>query len=129
MCSYEQTFSDPGLALVSPHPELVPVVFARSEAEAEHYRALLDAAGVPATVGDTSDTPAVTWSINGAIPVLVADGLHDSASEVIAAAQRPARADFDEDYDDDDEDDDFDDDEDEDFDDDDDEDDLDDDFD
>jgi len=107
----------------SPHREFVPVVFARDRSEAELYRSILEWVAIPTLIEDVRDASRLSWAVRGAVPVLVPEHLHDTASDLIAKLEGDPEAEFDDDYYDDDDDLDDDDDDDDDLDDDDDDDD------
>lgn len=92
--------------------EVTPVFFAENAAEAELYRNLLEAAGIPAFLGETDR---VARRDRGETPLLVAPIDLERASEIIAAQDAQMADDWEEDEEEDDFDDDEDDEEDDDF--------------
>lgn len=86
--------------------EVTPVLFAENAAEAEHYRHLLEAAGITAFLGETDR---IARRGRNETPLLVAPTDLERASELIAA-QDAHDAQMADDWEEDEEDDDFDDD-------------------
>lgn len=66
--------------------EMVPVVFARSEDEAEVYIELLNDHDIPAVAGDDPDAEGESprRGLTRGVPVLVPEALLDEAGEVVA---------------------------------------------
>ena len=81
--------------------QFVPVVFADSPVEAEHYRSLLEDRNIPAIVQEALPTSSEFASSAWDVPVLVPDELLNDASEVISSTAAPDNDD-DGEYDDDD---------------------------
>ncbi|HUW81953.1 MAG TPA: DUF2007 domain-containing protein [Phycisphaerae bacterium] len=69
--------------------QFVPVVFADSPIEAEHYRSLLEDRNIPAIVQEALPTCSQSASSVWDVPVLVPDELLNDASEVISSTAAP----------------------------------------
>jgi len=69
--------------------QFVPVVFADSPIEAEHYRSLLEDRNIPAIVQEAQPTAGESGVSAWDVPVLVPDGLLNDASEIISSSAAP----------------------------------------
>ena len=68
--------------------DFVPVVFAQDQTEADRYRGLLEAVGIPAVVERAGGEAELCLAAGGIVLLRVPEHLHDTASEIVASAQR-----------------------------------------
>jgi hypothetical protein len=83
-----QEFGQPALGVETLHSEFVPVLFAAGMGQARSCKALLEANNIPVVLESERGLDKIYSVFARSIPVLVPDGMHDRASELIAEAER-----------------------------------------
>jgi len=84
-----EQFGERELLSESGFHQFVPVVFADSPMEAEHYRSLLEDRDIPVVLQETLPTPDQSGLSVWDVPVLVPDELLNDASEIISSSAAP----------------------------------------